>query len=78
MSAQRSLTLSRLILFPSFSSIGCVGFELEEVCNDFGIRTASWRRRLTRRHPPILERGDEPKLPGQGSSKKISRPILAL
>ena len=41
MSAQRSLTLSRLILLPSSPSIGCFGFELEEACNILGLSAAS-------------------------------------
>lgn len=79
MRARRSLTLSRLILLPSSPSIGCFGFELEEVCTDLGIDASVCPAAPPQ--PSLSHFGTRRRAPNGKSrlfAKKISNPFRAL
>jgi hypothetical protein len=78
MSAQRSLTLSRLILLPSPYLSAVLVLSLRKHATIWGSAPMFTLRHLRGRRSPILERDDEPPMPNQDSSQRKQRTIFAL
>ena len=66
-SAQRSLTLSRLILLPSPPLSAVLVLSLRKYATISGSRVLFAMRRLCARRSPTLEQNDKPEMPGQGN-----------